>query len=78
MEMNKNEWNVSNLVWKQHGWNWMESFYDNITIDPYFKINDWIYRGTLGVLVKKSLNLISFPPIPPNFWGMKIWGFKGI
>ena len=26
----------------------------------------------LGVLVKKSLNLISFPLIPPNFGGMKI------
>ena len=25
--------------------------------------------GILGVLVKKSLNLISFSPIPPNFGG---------
>ena len=50
----------------------MESFYNNITIRPYFKIKNWIYRGILGVLVKKSLNLISFPPIPPNFGGMKI------
>ena len=32
----------------------------------------------MGVLVKKSLNLISFPPIPSNFGGMKIWGFKEI
>ena len=28
MEMNENEWNVSNLIWKQHEgnemeWNWM-------------------------------------------------------
>ena len=38
-----------------------------LLLDPYFKINSWIYRGILGVLVKKSLNLISFPPIPPNF-----------
>ena len=32
----------------------------------------------LGVLVKKLLNLISFPPITPNFGVMKIWDFKGI
>ena len=38
-----------------------------LLLDPYFKINNWIYRGILGVLVKKSLNLISFPPIPLNF-----------
>ena len=40
-----------------------------LLLDPYFKINDWIYRGILRVLVKKSLNLISFFPIPPNFGG---------
>ena len=27
-----------------------------LLLDPYFKINCWIYRGILGVLVKKSLN----------------------
>ena len=43
-----------------------------LLLDPYFKINGWIYRGILRVLVKNSLNLISFPPIPPNFRGMKI------
>ena len=47
----------------------MESFYDNIINRPYFKIKDWIYRGILGVLVKKLLNLISFSPIPLNFEG---------
>ena len=36
MEMNENEWNMSYLVWKQHGGNRMESFYDNITIIPLF------------------------------------------
>ena len=36
MEMNKNEWNASNLVWKQYGGNRIESFYDNITIRPLF------------------------------------------
>ena len=40
-----------------------------ILLDPYFEIKGWIYRGILGVLVKKSLNLISFPSIPPNFGG---------
>ena len=39
-----------------------------LLLDPYFKLNGWIYRGILGVLVKKnSLILISFIPIPPNF-----------
>ena len=73
MEVNKNEWNVSNLIWEQHGGNEIESFYDNITIlllDPYFKIKGWIYRNILRVLVKNWLNLISFPSnIPPNFEG---------
>ena len=38
-----------------------------LLLNPYFKIKGWIYRGILGVLVKKSLNLILFPPISPNF-----------
>ena len=49
-----------------------------LLLDPYFKINGWIYRGILGVLVKNSLNQISFIPIPANFKGMKIWIFKRI
>ena len=49
-----------------------------LLLDPYFKIKNWIYRGILGILLKKSLNLIPFPHIPPNFGGIKIWGFKGI
>ena len=49
-----------------------------LLLDLYFKIKRWIYRGILGVLVKNSLNLISFLSIPPNFGRMKIWGFKGI
>ena len=69
MEMNENEWNVSNLIWEQHRGNEIESFYDNITIRPYFKIKNWIYKAILGVLVKKLLNLISFSPIPSNFEG---------
>ena len=49
-----------------------------LLLDSYFKINSWIYKGILEVLVKKSLNLILFPQIHLNFRGMKIWGFKGI
>ena len=36
MEKNENKWNVSNLVWEQHGENEIESFYDNIAIRPLF------------------------------------------
>ena len=36
MKMNKNEWNVSDLVWEQHRGNEIESFYNNITIRPLF------------------------------------------
>ena len=59
-------------------WNY---FMTILLLNPYFKINGWIYMGILGILVKKSLNLIPFPSIPPNFGGrggMKIWGFKEI
>ena len=38
-----------------------------LLLNPYFKIKGWIYRGILRVLVKKLLNIISFPLIPPNF-----------
>jgi hypothetical protein len=40
-----------------------------------YKGNLGFYKNTksiLGRLVKKSLNLNPFPPIPPNFEGMKI------
>ena len=40
MEMNENEQKVNKFVWEQHGGNGMESFYDNITIRPYFKIKN--------------------------------------
>ena len=40
-----------------------------LLLDPYFKIKNGIYRGILRVLVKKLLNLIPFPLIPPNFRG---------
>ena len=41
MEKNENEWNVSNLVQKQHGGNGMEwnHFMTILLLDPYFKIN---------------------------------------
>ena len=40
-----------------------------LLLDHYFKIKNWIYRGILRILVKKSLNQISFLPISG---GMKI------
>ena len=40
-----------------------------LLLDYYFKINGWIYMGILGVLVKNSLNIISFSLIPPQFRG---------
>ena len=51
------------------------------------KIKGQIYKGNLGFykntkgnlvrLVKKSLNLNPFPPIPPNFGGNENLGFGG-
>ena len=52
----------------------MELFYIIIIIS-YFKMNGWIYMSILGVLIKNLVNLILFPPILPNFGGMKIWDF---
>ena len=40
-----------------------------LLLDPYFKIKGGMYKGILRVLVKNSLNLISFPPISSNFGG---------
>ena len=48
------------------GW---KHFMTILLLDLYFKINGWIYKGILGVLVKNSLNKISFFPIPSNFGG---------
>ena len=62
--------NIEGMKWNH--------FMTILLLYPYFKINSWIYRGILGVLVKKSLNLILFPPIPPNFERIKIWDFKEI
>ena len=45
----------------------LNHFMTILLLDPYFKINGRIYRSILGVLVKKLLNLIQFPPIPHNF-----------
>ena len=44
-----------------------DNFMTILLLDPYFKIKGQIYRNILGVLVKYSLNLISFPLIPHNF-----------
>ena len=53
----------------------LNHFMTILLLDPYFKIKNWIYMGILGVLVKKSLNLIIFPPIPPNFGGNENFRF---
>ena len=42
----------------------LNHFMTILLLDPYFKIKN---NGILEVLVKKLLNLIQFPPIPPNF-----------
>ena len=56
----------------------MESFYNNITIVPLILKNiKNNQRGILGVLTKISLNLNTFPPIPPNFEGNKNLRFRG-
>ena len=47
----------------------LNHFMTILLLDPYFKIKGWIYTGILRILVKKLLNLISFPPISPNFGG---------
>ena len=47
----------------------LNHFMTILLLDPYFKIKGWIYTGILRILVKKLLNLISFPPISPNFEG---------
>ena len=47
----------------------LDHFMTILLLNPYFKINGWIYKGILGVLVKNLLNLILFPPISPNFKG---------
>ena len=40
----------------------LNNFMTILLLDLYFKINDWIYRGILGVLIKKFIksNSISF------------------
>ena len=32
-----------------------------LLLDPYFEINGWIYRGILGVLVKKFIKSYFIP-----------------
>ena len=68
MEMNGTEVILFGSNMERMEWN---HFMTILLLDPYFKIKGWIYKGILRVLVKNSLNLISFPPIPPNFEGNK-------
>ena len=66
MKMNGTEVILFGSNMERMEWN---HFMTILQLDPYFKINGWIYRGILGVLVKNLLNLISFLSIPPNFEG---------
>ena len=60
------ESNIEGMKWNH--------FMTILLLNPYFKIKGWIYSGILGVLVKNSLNLISFSPISSNFgeWKFEI------
>ena len=69
MEMTENKWNVSNLLWEQNGGNGMNHFMTILVLNPYFKINGWIYRGILGVLVKKIIKFNFIPSHSFQFWG---------
>ena len=51
---------------EENEWNY---FITILLLNPYFKINDWIYRSILGILVKNSLNPILLPPNLTNFEG---------
>ena len=47
-----------------------------LLLDPCFKINGWIYKGILGVLVKNFIKLHSIPFYSSQFWGnenLKFW-----
>ena len=67
MEMNENEWTVSNHIGSGINGMKLNHFMTILLLNPYFKIKNWIYKSILRVLIKKLLNLISFPPIPSNF-----------
>ena len=45
-----------------------------LLLDTYFKIKGWIYRGILGVLVKKFIKFNSIPSNSSQFWGK--WKFE--
>ena len=49
-------------------------FMTKLLLGPYFKINGWIYRGILGVLVKKFIksNFIPFH----SFYFREEWKFE--
>ena len=65
----------------------MRLVYDKRNKRELKKIKGQIYKGNLGfykntkdilgLLVKNSLNLNPFPPIPPNFGGNENLGFGG-
>ena len=66
MERNENEWNISILFGNNiEGIKW-NHFMTILLLNFYFKIKGLIYKGIFGVLVKNSLNLISFSLTPLN------------
>ena len=42
-----------------------------LLLDPYFKINGWVYGGILRVLVKKFIKSNFIPSHFSQFWGNK-------
>ena len=53
--------NIEGMKWNH--------FMTILLLYPYFKINSWIYRGILGVLVKKIIKSNSIPSHSSQFWG---------
>ena len=49
-----------------------------LLLDPYFKINGWIYKGIMRVLVKKIIKSNFILSHSFQFGGIKIWDFKKI
>ena len=56
-------------------WNY---FITILLLDPYFKINCWIYRDILGVIVKKFIKFNFIASYFFQFLRTKIWDFKRI
>ena len=49
-------------------------FMSILLLDSYFKIKSWIYRGILGVLIKKFIKSNFIPSL--SFQLQEKWKFK--